>query len=870
MALPRNRLLARLFAAEPQLIRLVAGAGYGKSSLARLFARRYERHAICDCLGVSDGTEFANRALSALAAELPSGSDAITQLRLRLHATDADAAAWSRALLDVWKAHNEQALFIVEHAEAIAENGTLLALFGDLLAARPAERVVLVSSRVPLPIRFSNYVAPHHMLTLTRSELRFEDAEARDIFAGSDVSPELVERIVRLADGWPSVLLLIARLAQYDSSIDRLLERLGDLPSEDLYECLGREVLSAFTPEMMSAMLATASIPNASLEDIFAATGVRNATLIVDRLLHLPGFISSETGAYQVHPLLQGALRSQSGTDQANYLLRAAARYEGEGDYLRAAELYATSGDECAAAAALDRLPAETLQRPTPRLVDVLTKIEMAIICTQPNLWVAMLPERRSRVDTATLHDEALGLLQSMSPDAPRALERRLRVRLAILAQELERLAEARAVMESSTVTHAANDAPEERRLALMTLALIAAKQGRFAESDRLVDEAESVLGARHLRFDRERAQIAAERSRLLGDWHGALKMSEEALYAAQRTGDTARIIEAARDVARAAWYCDDDARVLSANELLEDCGDVEARAFVRYVKAMLTQSPVDAPPLALHAARLHAALVTTDQRLAEKLFDEAIEGVDAFENAFPRIVMRVCAALLLPSQRRRLLEARVIAQSIESPPLEASLELIIDSTEPLDHGIFKYLAARVSRSPLRTRRDVLTIQLVGGQVRRGHEPLHVSDRGFELLVALALHAPGTPKEELASCIWPGLDAEAAFNALKMCVSRTRAQLGDKEAIANTKHGYALSQRVTVDLHEYEQLLRIARSSETVGEALRRQLEEAIRSFEAGGRTYAADWAWFVPHDARLDEVYHELNLVLAEPAITR
>ncbi len=866
MPLPRTRLLARLFAAEPRLVRFVAPPGHGKSSLARLFARRFERHAIVDCRGITNATDFANRTLSALAGEIPGGSDAITQFRLRLHTSEADAGAWNRALLDVWKSRSEQALLVVEHAEAIADNGPVLALIGDMFAARPADRVVLISTRAALPLRYSHFVAPHQTLTFSRSELRFSNEEAAEVFAGTDLAADAVERAVRLADGWPIALLFLARYAQYDASIDRLIERLRGVDAAELYERLGNEVLAEFGPEMMSVMLATASIPNASLEDISAATGIHNVTSIVDRLLHLPGFISSETGAYQVHPLLQGALRAQSGADQTNYLLRAAAQYEHEEHYLRAAELHAISGDTTAAARALNRLPFETLQHPSARLVDVLTAIEMPFVCTQPNLWVATFPDRRRRVETIKLYDEAQALLHAISPNGAPALERRLRVRLAILAQELERLTQARSVMESTAFADSLTEAPEERQLALMTLALIAAKQGRFAESDHHIDAAESIPGTRHLHFENERTQIASERARLFGDWHDVLRSAEEALYTAQRGGDNGAIIEAARAVAEAAWYCDDDARVTSANQMLEDCGDPEVRNFPRYVASLVARETVDAPPLALQVARLHAALSTADAEVAQQLFNDAIEGIDAFENAFPRVVMRVCAALLLPNQRRRLLEARMIGQSIESPPLEASLELLIDSAEPADHGIFQYLAARIARSPLKARREGLFIDLSRGAVRRGEETLHVSDRGLELLAAFALHAPNASKEEIAATIWPALDADAALNALKMCVSRTRAQLGDKEAIVNTKRGYALNGRVAVDVLEFEQLLHVARSAATPGDVLRRQVEEAVRALE-DRRAHTANWAWFLRHNSRLEELRSQLAVVLERRA---
>ena len=218
---------------------------------------------------------------------------------------EADAAAWSRALLDAWKARQEHALLILEHAEAIIENRAVLALLGDLLAARPAERVILISSRTALPLRFAHYFAPHQILTLTRSELRFDDDEARGVFEGTELGARRRRAHRALADGWPIVLLLLALFAQYDANVERLLDRLGASSTQHSLRVPGqRGAVGVYARHDVRRLLAAAAIPNASLEDIAAATGIRHATGIVDRLLRLPGFISSESGVYQAHPLL--------------------------------------------------------------------------------------------------------------------------------------------------------------------------------------------------------------------------------------------------------------------------------------------------------------------------------------------------------------------------------------------------------------------------------------------------------------------------------------------------------------------------------------------------------------------------------------
>jgi ATP/maltotriose-dependent transcriptional regulator MalT len=842
MTLPRSRLLSRMVAGEPRLVRLCAPAGYGKSSLARLYARRFDRHSICDCAGVRTATEFAGRALCALAGEYAARGGSIAATRLRLHATQADEAAWCRALLDAWKSAQGQALFVLERAEEIGANDGVLALVGDLLAARPPQRVMLVCTRAALPLRYPHYLEPHDILTLSREDLRVRPEEAAGFFEGAELVPPLLERIVALADGWPAVLLLLALFAQYDAQVERLIDRLERAPFERLHERLTEEVLSAFTPEMLSTILTIAAIPGASLDDIAAATGIAHVTPIVDRLLRLPGFVSSETGAYHVHPLVVDTLRARYGPDRSADLLRAAARLE-DCDPLRAAELYGLGGDGPAAAAALDRLAPAAFAQPSGRLIDALGRIDVATLCAHPNLWIALLETRREDLDAARLYAEGVALYQALPPNASAALGHRLQVRLAMLAQELQRLGEARRHVEAVGAARAFDETPEERRRLLMTSALVAAKQGRFSDADRYVDECDAVGGSREVRFDAERATIELERARFLGDWLGALRLSEEALYAAQRSGLPSRIVDAARRVALQAWFCNDDERVAAAGEVLEDYG-----AAPEWTDAM---------------ACWREALTTANSQYAKDAFDRAIAQIDESENDLTRVAIRVSAALLLPAQHRRLLEARAIALGAESSPLAASLDLLVDSPEASDYGIFEHLAARVARSPLWQRNRGLHLGVVRAQVRRGEELLHVSDRGLELLAALALLPAESSKADVAAAIWPELDGEAALNALKMCVSRTRAQLVDKSAISNTKRGYALGDGVTVDARELEALLaRVQRGRPT--ELTRREIVEALRALEGRERRRVADWAWFAPHASRLDELQREFTLLLA------
>ena len=129
---------------------------------------------------------------------------------------------------------------------------------------------------------------------------------------------------------------------------------------------------------------------------------------------------------------------------------------------------------------------------------------------------------------------------------------------------------------------------------------------------------------------------------------------------------------------------------------------------------------------------------------------------------------------------------------------------------------------------------------------------------------------PSTPaihafaQDELAAAIWPNLDAKAALNSLKMCVSRTRAQIGDREAIQSLRNGYALGGHVGSDLHELERLLQSIRGG-AVGESTRRQIRDALRAWGRPRLAHAAHWAWFSQYEGRLERLRRELSLAIAD-----
>ena len=137
-------------------------------------------------------------------------------------------------------------------------------------------------------------------------------------------------------------------------------------------------------------------------------------------------------------------------------------------------------------------------------------------------------------------------------------------------------------------------------------------------------------------------------KSAFLGDWHGVLKITEEALYAAQRSGMTSRIVGGRplggsgrlvlqRRRAR-------DCRKSAPRGLRRRGGTSVCSAVARRARERRSRSPSSRSSNSTLASRRY-----DDDFDQARSFDEAIAGIDTVENVFCASRYACVAALLLP-----------------------------------------------------------------------------------------------------------------------------------------------------------------------------------------------------------------------------
>lgn len=163
--------------------------------------------------------------------------------------------------------------------------------------------------------------------------------------------------------------------------------------------------------------------------------------------------------------------------------------------------------------------------------------------------------------------------------------------------------------------------------------------------------------------------------------------------------------------------------------------------------------------------------------------------------------------------------------------------------------------------------RPNVQVDVMTGKIHKDGEEVSIRGTALALIVSLATEARDTSTEVLCERLYPGISGDQAYSALKMCVSRSRKQIGLRSVIETTERGYRLSENVVLDIRFLPQIVRAVRTR-SVAKAIETRLA-AIFEQLAGGRPAAyAGWEWFAPVERTLRSSAREIGMYLAERAL--
>ena len=287
----RPRLIKLLDESEAPIILLLAPAGYGKTTLARQWAK-----TLSGVIWVS--LTPAHRDVARLAEDIALGVDALGGQASKF------VGEYLRSRGNPQRAAHEVAAVLAEHMAATRVQWLILDDFHDLGNAPEAEEVLghlqeqdhlrtFVTTRVR-----PRWATPRRSLygeifEIGRTALAMDEEESRIVLGRrSDLTG-----LIAQAEGWPAVLGLAAGMSG------------SNPPSEfvptGLYEYVAEELYGSAPAAVQDALLSLALAPELTREVITAQFG-ESSGAVLDQIRNL-GFLSAEHGL-ELHPLVRDFL----------------------------------------------------------------------------------------------------------------------------------------------------------------------------------------------------------------------------------------------------------------------------------------------------------------------------------------------------------------------------------------------------------------------------------------------------------------------------------------------------------------------------------------------------------------------------------
>ena len=869
--LVRTPILDRLRAAQPALVVIVAPAGFGKSTLMRQFGSAFAAFAVCDCARVRSPLELAQAVAGALARERPEGATALAQTTAYLAQAAASEADRIEAALAAWQEPVEGTAFAFENAESALAEPAARELIERLLTTRPEGRTVAICSRDTPRMHLSRFAAPHRIAVVRASDLSFTRAEIDATFVPFGCEEALRDEVTALSAGWPIAVLLLARLAA-EGRLAPLLDDIGDVAFDELYEYLADHVLARTPPAAIDGMLACAAIPRATLHDLrLALDEPRTLETFLAFQKTSPFIARSDDEAWIVHPLVATTLLAGYSARADALLERTVRAHRAAGAYERVAELELARDDQLAAAEALalDAAPADGM--PSPAFAEVLFALDPAVVMQYPRLWSIATLARVFTTDARAQLAEADAAQQQLERETPPSLRAYLaifRVMLVSYAGDAER---GLALIDEFGTSIGLVDPPATQLHGwlLQLRASMAVRLGKLAEAERDLNAAWPVIEATHLTA--AAALLArAEIARARGDRSTECDQLEAALVraCASSLGNFVALHRA--ENAFGAWLAGDDGACAAHRSALEaEIVRAGARAFAFFAAAARGEdrAPEDADHLKwIVCGHLIAAAQAADRAAALQHADAARAATAVYRAPLYAVFAAIAVGELDPARRDVMYaEAAECARAVASP----ALHIAVAELRRRERGGFlapfaaRYRAAHDQAQPPRE----IGIELVTGRVVRGSVPLALADRELALLVAIAVRREALSREALTALLWPELDGGAARNAFHVCLHRLKSRLGDEDAIVRSGAGYRLGAGVRVDLPEIERrsaALRAEAAAGLDGDAAA-ALYERLR---AARPPKFGEWEWFEPTERRLCELRATLAQTLAARAL--
>lgn len=438
------------------------------------------------------------------------------------------------------------AVLVIDDAHAVDAGAAAVELLAGFLQDLPPWLHVVVASRRELALPLDRLRGRGQVGEIRFPELRFTDAEARDLLSGLEptLSAQQVDAVAAQAGGWAAILELAALAARSARATDEAFTpAAGDALARDYVMA---EVLAAEAPELVEAMADLAVVPQASASLAKALTGRADAGDLLRRAEARGLFVTRlpQAGRFEVHGPVRAALLAERAAAEPERLAerhaRAARWYEDVGEAVAALDHWLLAGRPRQALALLasqhaalhDRGEDEVVRRTLAEIPHDVADADLASMID--HAWCHLLVDRHAYLDLVDRVAWRAG--RAEPPGPPDHLGRRITVLRSVAATVAGRSADGARLAREAVVAMGEDWWHDPLcRFGWSIVAREAALSERWSADLEDVRQAELALGR-----DPER-RLTFEGTRALG----------EAL--AGRPVDALRVVASVRQVASAA-----------------------------------------------------------------------------------------------------------------------------------------------------------------------------------------------------------------------------------------------------------------------------------------------------------------------------
>jgi hypothetical protein len=774
----RPRLRARLLDSHARIVRLIAPAGYGKSSLVASVADALRHYVPIDLEGAATELDIARRFVRATAAFQPAGvCDDLPQLMVGL---GTDIAGWTELAAGYVQGLPPESVLHFENAEALSGLPMLESLTERLAASPNTASRIIVCSRVDV-LRFRD-VGPQRVLRAP--DLRLSRAEVARALRSLDVSEEDFDAIERFALGWPIVVMMLRSLARYGRLREYLTEQHD---SADLYTYLATEVFATLPEALQRLLEAITSLPDISEAELSLLFPNENIPQSLRKLRDDTPFVAYNRGRFEVHPALRQMLTNTVDIDR--YRERLFALVDRSDGGLRAARIALLRDREIDAARVLSECRGQG-NFWTPSLAEVFDGLPDSVFTAFPDLWIGAVYMRASYDVVGTLLTT-----QRLLSEISEACEPQTRIDIiTMLAQLLANrglLDDARDTIDGLIKHPSLAGDPTASSLHAFFGGIIEFYRGdpidRWAFAERFAD----LFASSPTQHSFCQGIIFAPYHRARGERELEDAAIDRSIQIALATKEPLVITIAYTYAAMGAWFWGDDDR------------------FEQYVAGMQASLLPSFENMFSHFLSCVAGHGLTAKTLSEKLdmrtyayaigatrartFTERRQLADAALLAAQQSSQRLCEVIALvvlascdPDRRLVHLErAERLAAEMEAPALQNAVREMRAGSKIT---MLKALVAGAPSEEIEAEQAPLVFD-AGLAYRNGVE-IKLSPRERALLTYLAVQGAPVDVHIVVATIWPDAAVERALGTLRVTVARLRRRVGDARVVLATSTGY--------------------------------------------------------------------------------